>query len=211
MFGDFQPDNVWFTADHHFFHGGILYPEHGSSRANRWGTVDQMNAALLEQWCDTVGRRDIVYSIGDLFFRVGVTKVLALLNKLSGFQIILIGGNHDDVILRKLARQGRLPGHVSFVPQPMDEYVGLDLRIDGQQVFMRHFPEALGEAWPGQASGTLLLHGHSHGNREERPGALDVGWDVHGQLLSFADVKSRMKKDESDGQERDVSGECSAG
>lgn len=206
MFDTFQPDNVWFTADHHFHHGGILHPDHGSSRAARWSTVDQMNAALLEQWCDTVGRRDIVYSLGDLFFRVGVTKTLDLLRKLSGFQIILIGGNHDDAILRKLSRQGRLPEHVSFVPQPMDEYVGLDLRIEGEQVFMRHFPEAPGEVWPGQASGSLLLHGHSHGNREERPSALDVGWDVHGRLLSFADVKTRMKRNEQDGQEKQCRG-----
>lgn len=200
MFGDFQPDNVWFTADHHFYHGGILHPDHGSSRAARWDTLDQMNAALLEQWCDTVGRRDIVYSIGDLFFRVGVAKALALLHKLSGFRIILIGGNHDDVILRKLARQGRLPDHVSLVPQSMDEYVGLDLRIDGQQVFMRHFPEVPDEAWPGQADGTLLLHGHSHGNREARPNTLDVGWDLHGELLSFAEVKRLVTQDAGDGQ-----------
>lgn len=192
MLDTFQPDNVWFTADHHFHHGGILHSDHGSSRASRWKTVDQMNAALIEQWCDTVGRRDIVYSLGDLFFRVGVAKVLELLRKLSGFQIVLLGGNHDDAILRKLSRQGRLPRHVSFVPHAMNEYVGLDLRIDGQQVFMRHFPEEPGAAWPGQADGTLLLHGHSHGNRDGRSGALDVGWDVHGQLLSFADVKSRL-------------------
>jgi len=185
---DFQPDNVWFTADHHFCHEGILHPDHGSSRADCWETVDQMNSALLEQWCDTVGRRDIVYSIGDLLFHVGVTKAIETLRRLSGFQVILIGGNHDDTVLRKLARQGKLPDHVSFVPQTMNEYVGLDLRIDGKQVFMRHFPEVSNEEWPGQSSGTLLLHGHSHGKHKERPNALDVGWDVHGQLLSFADV-----------------------
>ena len=190
MHSDFQPDNIWFTADHHFFHAGILHRDHGSSRADRWNTVDQMHASLIEQWNDTVGRRDIVYSIGDLFFRVGMMRVLALLNQLSGFRIVLLCGNHDNMILRKLSRQGRLPKHVSLVSNPMDDYIGLDRRIDGQQVFLRHYPELPGEAWPGQASGTILLHGHSHGNREERPRALDVGWDVHGRLLSFEDVES---------------------
>jgi len=198
--GGFEPGNIWFTADHHFFHGGILHPEHGSSRAARWRLTDDMNAALLKQWRDTVGRRDIVYCLGDLFARTNsVSKVLGLLDQLSGYQIILLGGNHDDKMLRKLVRQGRLPQHVRLVANPMDEYVGLDQRIEGHQVFMRHFPNAPDEAWPGKSSGTLLLHGHSHGNREEHPARLDVGWDVHGRLLSFADVKVCMKKSETDG------------
>jgi calcineurin-like phosphoesterase family protein len=186
MFGDIEPENIWFTGDHHFFHGGILHPEHGSSRAARWSTLDEMNAALLEQWRDTVGPRDVVYSIGDLFFRVGVAKVMRLLRDLSGYQINLIGGNHDDAILRKLARRGELPANVRLIAEPMDAFVSLDFRIDGRQVFMRHFPD---EEWPGREQGTFLLHGHSHGNYDNAAARLDVGWDVHGRLLSFEDVR----------------------
>ena len=202
---DFTPNEVWFTADHHFFHAGILHPEHGSSRAARgWTTLEDMNAALLRQWRAMVGPRDIVHVLGDLTFRVGVARTLALYERLTGFQINVMGGNHDDAMLRKLSKRGELPKNMKLVGAAMDEYVGLDYRIDGRQVFMRHFPEADGEAWPGQSSGTLLLHGHSHGNKPNHPARLDVGWDVHGKLLSFADVKAHFDQRES--MKRDESG-----
>lgn len=206
MLDTFTPDNIWFTADHHFFHAGILHPDHGSSRADRWSTSADMTRALLEQWRDTVGPRDIVHVLGDLTFRVGVTKTLELYKQLTGFQINVMTGNHDDAMLRKLSKRGELPRNMKLVGASIEEYVGLDYRIGGQQVFMRHYPEAAGESWPGQAEGTLLLHGHSHGNKPKHPARLDVGWDVHSRLLSLADVRAHFEERELDGQKTDVEG-----
>jgi calcineurin-like phosphoesterase family protein len=189
MMFDFRPKNVWLTADHHFFHNGILHPQHGSSRASRWSTPEEMHAALLDQWRHTVGPHDVVYSVGDLFFRIGRARTLELLRALSGFRIVLLCGNHDGERLEKLARQQALPDNVQVVPRS-ESFVALG---EYRRAVMSHWHT---ERWPGRERGTVLVHGHSHGKRKVEPDRLDVGWDVYGRLLHLEEVRAYFERGE---------------
>lgn len=185
----FEPKNVWFTADFHFGHGGILHPAHGSTRSDRWSLVHEMDIDLLEQWRTTVGPHDMVYHIGDLFFRVGVQKVTKLLHNLSGLHVVLLLGNHDGRILRKLAARKELPDNVHVVPDE-EGFTAASHTVAGLPALMRHWPA---EDWPGKKQGCVLLHGHSHGNARSLPGRLDVGWDVHRRLLHLDEVREHFE------------------
>ncbi len=85
-------NKIYFTADLHFGHTNILKhqpnrhfaDENDSTKHDEW---------LLDLWCRTVDKKDIVYILGDLtFFKSEGAR--RLLEKLSG-QKYMIVGNHD--------------------------------------------------------------------------------------------------------------------
>jgi calcineurin-like phosphoesterase family protein len=78
----------FFTSDHHFNHYNIIKY---SSRPYR--DVAEMNAALINNWNNTVSNDDEVFYLGDFSMKIDV--MLATLPKLNG-KLHLIAGNHDD-------------------------------------------------------------------------------------------------------------------
>jgi calcineurin-like phosphoesterase family protein len=70
-------NNIWFTADHHFGHANIL-----RYCKRPFADVEEMNAALVENWNRVVTKGDTVYHLGDLFLLppVEATKLRARLN-----------------------------------------------------------------------------------------------------------------------------------
>ena len=195
---EFTPRQRWFTADLHFWHASMLSERFNfTERRARWNCVEEMNAAFVREWRDTVGPRDVIYHVGDLFHRCGKAKVLRILRDLSGHWIFLAPGNHDKKMLTKLHRQGELPENVKLLPA---EPVMLDVCIDERPVFLYHYPPHL---WPSLVSlpnDAILLHGHSHG-RSGTPRcdqALDVGWDAHQRILSFDDLRRHFGGERGD-------------
>lgn len=164
------------------------------ARRSRWGDVVTMNLDLVTEWRDTVGPRDVVYHVGDLFHRCGKTKVLRLLRDLSGYWIFLVPGNHDTKMLTKLHRQGELPENVRLLPP---EPVMLDVRVNGRMVFMHHYPPDRVPGFAELPSDAILLHGHQHGQHaQQQPHrALDVGWDRHERFLSLDDLCLHFRED----------------
>lgn len=98
------------TADTHFGHGNII------KYCNRpYGSVQQMNESLINNWNRTVSKDDTVIFLGDLAFRGRDTDWL---NRLNG-NIIRVRGNHDY--------SGR------------DEF---DMDYEGENIHFTHWPEA---------------------------------------------------------------------
>ena len=121
-------NKLFFTSDMHGFHTNII------KYCNRpFGSVEEMNEALVANWNSVVGPDDHVYNLGDFCFG-NVEKWNWFLEpgKLNG-HIHLILGNHDpDRIFR--------PGTM------IERFDSIDFQkvliIEGWTVYLNHFPFA---------------------------------------------------------------------
>lgn len=76
-------------ADTHFGHANII------KYCNRpFATVEEMDAALIQNWNETVSNNDIVIHLGDL--GLGKKEYIANIVKQLNGKKILIMGNHDN-------------------------------------------------------------------------------------------------------------------
>lgn len=80
---------VWIVADTHFNHSNIILYENRPFKDK-----DEMNAALIKQWNETVAPEDIVYHLGDVIFGGKAIKE-GILKQLNGYKILRCG-NHDN-------------------------------------------------------------------------------------------------------------------
>lgn len=190
----FDLDKVFFTADNHFGHENII------KFCNRpFGSVDQMDATMVERWNDTVPLHGTVFHLGD-FSLNDFRWVLPKFAVLHGTIYILSNPWHHDKrwlgiaeenlgILYTLNRNDvRLlpPIEVLEVPQLGDGKYPLAITLC-------HYPMA---EWDRAHHGSWHLHGHSHGKYRYNNGekALDVGvdnWDF--APVQFIDVQYRLR------------------
>ncbi len=83
-----KDEKVWFTADTHFGHRNII-----RFCQRPFVDVEEMNQAMIKNWNNVVGDKDLVFHLGD-FSVGGAAEWTSLLDNLHG-RIILILGNHD--------------------------------------------------------------------------------------------------------------------
>ena len=190
---------TFYTADHHFGHANILKYEDATRRkisGERFHSVNEMDAFLIEQWNAAVSPTDTVYHLGDLSFNYPLIE--AILPRLNG-KITLIVGNHDPMFKqmsgtpeqRANARYRALevgfadlfmehvitiPGigltrlsHFPYTPPP-------DVPTHGQR-YLHLRPTPSGEA--------VLLHGHVHSQwlykqDSGKPPMINMGVEIWG-------------------------------
>ena len=136
---------IWLTSDTHFGHAGIV-----EMAARPFADVGQMDDALVQIWNALVGRRDVVWHLGD--FSLGPPGTAArTFRRLNGLKH-LVRGNHDgsDVLscpwesVHDLAQQ----------------------KVDGVRLVMCHYPLL---SWRGSSRNrdghvhAIQCHGHVHG------------------------------------------------
>jgi calcineurin-like phosphoesterase family protein len=134
-----------------------------------------MNLAIVNDWNDRVSSKDTVYLLGDVC--MGPKELhLGFLSQLKG-NVKIIPGNHDRY-LEKLAKEGKLPPNVEML-SPI-----FNLKHGHTYFVLCHFPM---EEWEGMAghssdhiSGSIHLHGHTHGNSKHKKDRQDIGYDVFG-------------------------------
>ena len=147
---------VFFTADTHFGHGGAL----GLFR-RPFASVQDMDAAMVARWNESVAAADEVWHLGDFAVRRPAAEVRRILAALHG-KVHLIAGNNDG------PETTGLPGFAS-----VHHY--LELEMEGAHLVLCHYPF---RSWNRMARGALNLHGHSHGRLKRVPRQIDVGVDV---------------------------------
>lgn len=134
---------IFITSDTHFFHRRIIEYE------NRpFGSVEEMNEKLIENWNSVVLPQDLVYHLGDFALNVGDDKVKEILDRLNG-EIVLVSGNHD----KKSFDFYRNTGRFSEIVRPKHQMI-----ID-HFVILSHEPIYLEKRSP-----FINLYGHVHGN-----------------------------------------------
>ena len=145
---------VWFTSDTHFGHANII----GYSD-RPFGSVDEMDDALITRWNACVGPDDTIWHLGDFVFR-NALPTERYLARLAGRKH-LIWGNHDDAATRAL------PGWSTSQPYA-------EITVDDTRLVLFHY--AL-RVWNRSHGGAVHLYGHSHNSLPGDRQCCDVGVD----------------------------------
>lgn len=160
---------IWFTADTHFGHAGIL--RHQPLRGRWWSTTEDMDSDLLDAIHKVVRPEDQIWHLGDFCWHA--SKAGHYRQRLpKRVQLHVLRGNHDATSLRR---------HCS-------SFQGIAWKpFDGKRFHLCHYPIW---SWRNRVHGSYHLYGHCHGMAEEelniaRPDrrAMDVGVDYAYQMF----------------------------
>jgi calcineurin-like phosphoesterase family protein len=144
---------IFFTADTHFGDHRVL-----NISKRPFGSVAEMDAAMILRWNSVVASEDEVWHLGD-FART--TKVATVtLPVLNGRKHLIIGNNDLTEVLK-------------LDWASVQHYA--ELEVEGIRLVLCHYPF---RTWNGMAQGTINLHGHSHGRLKPLTRQFDVGVDV---------------------------------
>ena len=144
---------VFFTSDTHFgAHRTLnLYPR-------PFGSVAEMDAAMIERWNAVVSPDDDVWHLGD--FARTAKLAAEILPRLNGRKHLTVGNNDPAPSTDQ--------GWATVAPYA-------ELEVDGTPLVLCHYPF---RSWKGMHRGAVNLHGHSHGRMKPLPRQFDVGVDV---------------------------------
>lgn len=135
----------FFLADWHYGHANIIAYDNRPFRS-----LEEMNAVLVDRWNHAVGKGDLVYILGDMFWCKS-SEAIPVLQSLNG-QKILIRGNHDRV--NDTAFRGEFA--------KITDYAEVD--ADNRKIVLCHYPIPCfkNHLRPGWSH----LYGHVHSSYE---------------------------------------------
>jgi calcineurin-like phosphoesterase family protein len=177
-------NNVFFTSDEHYGHANII------KFCNRpFSGLGDMKEKLIENHNSVVKNGDLVYHLGDMFWRTTpIKEALDIRYRLNGNHYYIMG-NHDELFRNQVLRE-------SFVWVKDAE----NIHPQGfPNVYLHHYACRV---WNGSHRGAYHLYGHSHsalpeanpsGTMDESPLCFDVGVDAQSFFpISIEDVKNKM-------------------
>lgn len=135
-----------FTSDLHFGHKNIV-----DLCRRPFADVEEMDAALIENWNRKVKKNDVVYLIGDVVW--DKKKVAYYMEQLSGKKI-LIAGNHDSTWIKREECRKHFEEIVPY----------LEVHLNGHPITMCHYPMLEWRSSREESKRKLgyLIHGHIH-------------------------------------------------
>ena len=133
---------TFFTADQHFGHFNIM-----RLSKRPFASLDEMNETLIARWNAKVRDEDMVYILGDLFFRAATVE--PALQRLKGRKHLVLG-NHDHTWTSKV----RLADHFESVQNICE------IKIGDKPATLCHYPML---SYP-QARRGYMIYGHIHNN-----------------------------------------------
>lgn len=180
---------IWFTSDTHFGHKNVL--KHCPGRLKAFGIPEDVtdeekvrlhDEYLIQLWNGTIGRKDIVYIIGDFSF-YNVEKTRKILSRLNGSKFLIIG-NHD----KSSVKLGNYFQQITHIKEIDFKKKNFDFLEEDFGVVCCHYPMV---TWNRKHYGTANVHGHCHGrldcfNNDNSDLRVDVGID--GCLSNFGIV-----------------------
>lgn len=161
---------IWLTADHHLGHDNIR------GFTNRpFGTVEEMDANLIQAWNSVVKPDGIVYHLGD-FCLGNWDMAKGYFARLQGDIGVLEYTDHHDSRWLKGMRSDDDDWRIHLLP-PL-----VTLNLQSTYLTLCHFPL---EVWNRKHYGAMHVHGHSHGvlDASRTQAILDVGVDNAYRLL----------------------------
>lgn len=162
---------VFFTADHHFGHPGIL-----KMCGRPFDNIVEHDRTLIENWNAVVGHDDVVWHLGDFGYKSSPKERRRIFGQLNGTKH-LIFGNHD------------FSGGTQSLPWASQAHMA-DVTIDGQRLILCHYSL---RTWPGMHHGAVQLYGHSHGRLPGTQQCIDVGVDnFNFTPATWPEIKARL-------------------
>lgn len=153
---------TFFTSDLHFFHNNVI-----DFCKRPYGSVEQMNDALISNWRSVVNQDDHVWMLGDFSFGT-YDQTAGVLHQLPGIKHLIVG-NHDrkgraDKLFNRDWREFFVDSHDYF-----------RLKTKQGKFVLCHFPFASWER------GYYNLHGHLHSpaGYQNKWRQYDVGVDAN--------------------------------
>jgi len=175
-----------FTSDLHLGHLNIL--RYQPNRAAKFSSVEQMDEYIIAMWNKQVGKKDLVYIIGDFSFH-DFEKTKEIMGRLNGEKILIVG-NHDK--FRKYTIHDWV--ELGFKDVKDEEIIRLS---NGQQYLLKHYPYAqgfFGKLWKmitlqkkyfrpymvfyPIATAMWHIHGHFHNGAKVKGNQINVNMDT---------------------------------
>ena len=184
-----ERNNIYFFSDAHRNHSNILKM---SNRGH--STVEEMNTWLDENIWGKLEPGDILFDLGDTFWKTDNNTIENILKKVpEDVQLWKIMGNHDAYGLY-YSDQSPITDYYCGISDILDitvRYKSIDYMIT-----LCHYPMV---SWNHKPYGSFMLHGHCHGNiddfNNQTPDLrLDVGVDgalcqyLGKPMLEFRDI-----------------------
>lgn len=173
---------VFFTADPHFGHQGILKHE---PRYRPFSTVEGMNEVLVDNWNSVVTNKDTVYVLGDVCYghwrdKDNLFEGLDHVKRLNGAKH-LIKGNHDNFEDAEYLKRG------FNTVKAYSRYKGC---------ILSHIPVHESQIDGGRFKANI--HGHLHSRKVDMGTNSNryicVSVELHGlKPVSFEDLKKKHK------------------
>ena len=187
-----KKNKLWFMSDLHYNHENVI-------KFNRrpFESVKEMNWHIEQELITKVGPGDILFDMGDLFWKTDETTMKNVISLASPKEWYKILGNHDNYNVYRKSYIGTLFTLLSDILEINVDHEGRNYRLT-----LCHYPMI---SWNGKARGTLMIHGHCHGNidninTESTDLRVDVGFDgalakkTGSFLISFEDILEYMKE-----------------
>lgn len=169
--------NVFFMSDTHFGSAKVI------DKCQRpFSSSKEMDEVLLDRINSRVGKRDVLYHLGD-FSNAPVDEAVKTRDRIRCKNVFLVAGNHDEHTRVKRRFRRRFLKVKDF----------LEVKFGDQMVVMCHYPHRVWHHWDKRS---MHLHGHCHGYIPDTAMhhlCLDVGVDCHGfSPLSYAEVLGKL-------------------
>lgn len=136
---------TFYISDTHFGHRGII-----KLCGRPFGSVEEMDEALVAKWNAKVGPEDIVYHLGDFSW----PDKADMFHRLNGEKHLLIG-NHDYTEVKSL------PWYSAMQYREVEEMIGGEKK----KLVLFHYPIA---DFHGQYKGGYHFYGHVHNTDPSR-------------------------------------------
>lgn len=137
----------YFIADTHFGHENILAFDN-----RKFKTIEEHDAALIENWNQAVGLDDEIFILGDISWR-NAAKSCEIVKSLNGIKHFIVG-NHDKRLLKNREFRALFAEITDYKELSLSENSGIVLCHYPIPCFNRHY------------YGWYHLYGHVHNSFE---------------------------------------------
>lgn len=173
---------IWFTSDEHYGHQNII-----NFCKRPFASVEEMTETLIERHNQRVKAGDLVYHLGDMFWRkLGIEKAREIRGRLNGKQHYYIWGNHEELM------EGNADLRNTFVwcKDIARVFPGGGDRFP--KIVLCHYAMRV---WRGSHNGDWHLYGHSHAGLPENASlSFDCGVDARNFFpMSVEEVATEMQ------------------
>ncbi len=193
---------VSFWSDTHFGHK-CEHWERPLWSARGFSSVEDHDEALIQRWNEKCNNNSVIFHLGDFMFGFSADlRFIETVNKLNFKELYIMSGNHTSGWKQIFEKQRNNVLNLSetkrviFIPNYVEAIVN-DVFI-----VLSHYPIA---SYNKQARGSLMLHGHCHGNLYKseigpllyKSKILDVGVETCSTPITLAELKDKFNCIES--------------
>jgi len=140
--------NIHFISDLHVGHFNVIKFDNRPFK-----DLNEMHSTIIQNWNSVVDDEDIVFYLGDLFYKCNAKYPTWFVHQLKG-KIHFVLGNHDRI--NEIKKMNRFE---TISPEIQIQVKDIDAKGGYQHIHMHHHPIL---SWNKATHGSFHLHGHVH-------------------------------------------------